>query len=129
MNSLALPSSLSYVDLTSDGRRYCRRPGTAVNRCRRQVHYRPPDLDTEGVGIVIIGRDHELVAALSIDRAFTLELGLVTSHHQPFVAAAVEVQVTRLELELGVAVGHIGALLVLGDEAEVGFAVRFSSAL
>ena len=83
-----------------------------------------PDVDAEGVGIVIIGRDHELVTALAIDRAFTLELCLVAGDHQPFVAAGVEVQIPGLELELGVAVGHIGALLVLGHEAEVGFAAQ-----
>ena len=89
-----------------------------------------PDLDPERIDspaaldIAVGSGEHEAVAAGPIDRAFALELRLVTGHHQPFVAVGVEVQITSLELELGVAVWRIGALLVLGDEAEVGFAGR-----
>ena len=83
-----------------------------------------PNLDAEGVGIVVVGRDLERVASLAVDRALSAELCLVTRHDQPLIAGAVEVQVASFELELRVPIGHVGALLVLRDESEAGLATH-----
>ena len=73
-----------------------------------------PDFDTEGVRGVIAGPEHELVHALPIDGAQSFEPGIVAAgHHQPLVAAAVEIQVGCVELELGIADWYGCALFVL----------------
>lgn len=55
----------------------------------------------------------------AVNGAFTLEPGVVAAgDDRPFIAAAVEVQVTRFELEFRVPVGNGSALLVLGYKAE-----------
>ena len=81
-----------------------RSPGSC--RCRRHgldTAVFGPDLDTERIRVVVPGPDLELVRAFTVDRAFALELGEVTSgDDQPVVAGRVEVQVTGVELELGV---------------------------
>ena len=89
-----------------------------MNRCRRRPLHRHlrTDLDAEGIWAAVICGDHELVAALAVDRSFTLELCRVASHDEPVVAGAAEVQVTGVELELGVPVGHVSTpFLLLGS--------------
>ena len=91
-----------------------------------------PDLDPEGVRAVISSAvpspNHELVrliigSILTIDCTCTLELGIVAAgYDQPLVAAAVEVQISSIEDEFGVAGRDICAFLVFGDETEGGFA-------
>jgi len=87
-----------------------------------------PDLDPEaihvkrvrGVHARIDRRQHELERPRPVDRPDALVPGLGAGNDQPVVAAAVEVQIARLELEFGLPGRHGRAFLVLGDEAEVG---------
>ena len=53
----------------------------------------------------------EAVVARAVDRAGALVLGPRAGDHQPLVGGAVEVQVAGLELELGLAVRDVRALL------------------
>jgi hypothetical protein len=86
-------------------------------------------MDAEGIRVVIIGCEHELVTAFAIDRAFALELCHVPGYHQPFVTRGLEVQVASFELELGVAVRDVGALLVLGTKPKVALPLRDGSSV
>src|SRR5689334_13167122 len=85
-----------------------------------------PNLDAElvrptsAVELAVDGGEHKPVIARAVDRAGALELSLRTRDDEPFVDFAVEVDVARLELELGVSIGRALALLVLRDEPEVG---------
>ena len=82
-----------------------------------------PDLDAECIRAAVGSGQHETIVAAAIDRTHAFIFGLVLSgNHQPVVARRVEVQICSPELELGVAIRQICALLVLGDEAEGGFA-------
>ena len=91
-----------------------------------------PDLDAEGVSAVISSAipcpQHELVRFIigsihPIDGACPLELGVVApGDNQPLIAAAVEVQVSRVEDEFSVAGWDLRTFLVLRDETEGGFA-------
>src|SRR5207237_532088 len=84
-----------------------------------------PDLDAELVHaararlLAVQRRHQEAIAAGAVERARTLILRLGTGNHQPIVTGGVEVEVGGWELELGVALRHRGAWLVLGVEAEV----------
>ena len=82
-----------------------------------------PDSNAESVRI-IAGPEHETIVTLSVNSARSLELGVgtVLIDNQPIVAAAVEIQLCCLELELSIAGRCGGALLVFRDEPEVGFA-------
>ena len=81
------------------------------------------------VGVAVVDeRDLEPVVAAAIDRARTLVPRLLAAgvratgdvvHDEPVERRRVEVDVANLALELGLAVGCRGAVLVLGDEAEV----------
>src|SRR3954471_10294311 len=64
-------------------------------------------------------RQQEAVATDAVDRAGALVLRTSTGDDQPLVDLGVEVEVTGLELELGAARGHCGALEVLRHEADV----------
>ncbi|MGB7094137.1 MAG: hypothetical protein WBD62_05765, partial [Anaerolineales bacterium] len=85
----------------------------------------PPDSDLESISPILTGSiprpNHEFIRTLTVCGTFALELGSITAlvDHQPIVAAGVEVQVTSMELEFGLPAGYAGALLVLGDKAEV----------
>jgi hypothetical protein len=88
------------------------------------------DLDPELVGLVtteqvaVDGGEQEAVVPGSIDRAAALVLRPRAGDHQPLVNLAVEVQVAGLELELRLARGDVGALLVLRREPEIRLADR-----
>lgn len=80
-----------------------------------------PDLDAELIGattahLTVDGGQHDAVAALSIDGAFTLVLGPGPGNSQPLVAGAVELQVAGLVLELRLSRRGLGALLVLNPK-------------
>jgi hypothetical protein len=72
--------------------------------------------------VAVINRSqHEPVVPGPVDSAGTFVFGFVPAgDHEPVITIRVEVQVAGLELELGVPIGHIGTLLVLGYEPEVG---------
>ena len=74
-----------------------------------------PDFDSECVRGAISGPEHEFVVACTVDGARTLELGVraVLIHNQPIITAAVEIQVSRLKHELGLAGRHSRTFLVL----------------
>ncbi len=59
----------------------------------------PPNLDAEGIGVVIAGPDHELVGVPVgiepvVDRAAAFELGIFPAlvDHQPIVAIRMEIK-------------------------------------
>jgi len=87
-----------------------------------------PDLDAEAVhapatiDLAVNGGEDEAVVAVAVDRAPALILRPRASYHQPLVRRAPEVQLTGLELELGVAPGDIGPFPVFRLEAERGLA-------
>jgi len=85
------------------------------------VAYLLPDLDPERVRLTIPGPQHELVVAGAVDGAGSFELGSGTAliHYQPLIAAAVEVQICRLEYELRAAGWDSCSILVLGDKTKV----------
>jgi len=71
-----------------------------------------PDLDAEQVHVRaggqlrVGGGQHEAIVAAAVDRAHALVLGPGPGDDQPVVARGVEVQVSGLELELGLAGGR-----------------------
>ena len=59
-----------------------------------------PDLDAEGIRLIIASPNHELVVAFAVDSAHPLKLGIVTaSNNQPVIAVAVEVQICYMKLK------------------------------
>ena len=82
-----------------------------------------PDVDPEHVpAVAVVDRgEHQPVVSRSVDSAGALvHSPIKPSDDQPVVAAGMEVQIARSELELRVHTGHDGALIVLRHEAEVG---------
>ena len=79
-------------------------------------------VNLERVALVDIGidsRQHEFVTSLTVDRTRALIFGLGSCHYQPIIALTMEVQISNLEPELSFSSGYLGALVILGDEAEV----------
>ena len=106
---------------------------STVGRVHLVVVHQPatrvvPDAEAElvraaaAVHLPINRRQHEAVIARIVDLAGAFVLRPRSGDHQPLIHRALEVQIARLELELGVAGWHAVAVLVLRDEAEVGFA-------
>ena len=81
-----------------------------------------PNLDAELAGCAVDGGQHEAILACAVDRAGSLVLRLGSCNDQPVIRCTLEVQVRDFELELSIAGRHFGALLILRDEAEGGFA-------
>src|SRR6476620_9778997 len=77
-----------------------------------------PNLDAElvyagtAVDLSINGCEHEAIVTGSVNCARTLVLRSSTSHHQPIIDGAVEVQILDLELEFCLTVRNICAPLV-----------------
>ena len=83
-----------------------------------------PDFDPESIlpassiDVPIDRRQQEFVASLAVDGAGPFVLRPSAGDNEPVVLIAVEVEVRRLELELGVARRHGCAFLILGNETK-----------
>ncbi len=89
----------------------------------------PPDFNAEGIRAVVSGPDHELIVLTigcncSVDGsiAFELSIGSALVNDKPLIGSAMEVKIPSTELEFSVAARHTSSFLILGDEAEGGFA-------
>lgn len=69
----------------------------------------------------VFGRGQKSVLAQAVDRPRALELGQWATDGEPLVHGTVKVELARAEFKLCQAAGHGRALLVLGDETEIGF--------
>jgi len=90
-----------------------------------------PDLEAElvkaatAINLTVNGRQHEaqVVRAVS-DGALAFVLRRGTRDDQPLLTGRMEVEFACFELELGDSIGHVRALLILGNKAEFRLASR-----